>query len=172
MTDAGTPAPRTRVPLVAALLSCALPGLGQLYNGERAKGLAIVCITAGIGYGVAMALVGPSAVRSMFTAVALGVIYLFIWIPAIVDAFQRSRGADTTLLSGQKRWYVILMLLSVGPMAIPLLWQSPRFSRTAKIVWIVAVVLLAVLGILFLLFVGPALERTLQELQQTLLISP
>jgi hypothetical protein len=32
------------------------------------------------------------------------------------------------------RWFVLLMLtpLALGPFALPLLWKSPRFSRTAK----------------------------------------
>jgi len=165
---AGARQPMNRFPLLAAALSFALPGLGQLYNGERAKGLTIVCITAGIAYGAVMAVAGPTAFRSTFTAVTLAIVYLFIWLPATLDAFQRARGTETALLSGRKRWYVILMLLTVGPMAIPLLWQSPRFSRTAKLVWTAAVILLALLGVLFLVVVGPALEQTLQDLQQTL----
>ena len=36
-------------------------------------------------------------------------------------------------------WFVLLMLFFVlGPFGLPLLWKSPRFSRGAKIGWVVA----------------------------------
>ena len=31
-------------------------------------------------------------------------------------------------LAGDRAWYTVLMLLTVGPMALPLLWHSRRFS--------------------------------------------
>ena len=158
----------TRSPGVAAVLSLLLPGLGQLYNQERPKGVALLCMTAGIAYGLVMATVGPAAFRSLVTAVLLAVVYLFVWPPAVVDAYQRAAGKPSTWLSGEKAWYVILMLLTVGPMAVPLLWQSPRFSRGGKIGWTIAVILLALLGIAMLLFIGPAVERSLQNLAPAL----
>jgi hypothetical protein len=161
-----------RSPYVAAALSFVVPGAGQLYNGERAKGLTLLCLVAGIGFGFFMATLGPSAFRSFLTRVILGVVYLFVWVPAAVDAYQRAAEVPTTFLSGERRWYVVLMLLMVGPPAIPLLWQSPRFTRTAKILWTAAIILLAILGIVFLLFIGPAMERTLEELSDTLKRSP
>ena len=145
----------------AALAACAsllIPGLGQLYNGERAKGLAVLCMDIGIGLGIALALWGPPRLRSAFTAILLGFIYLFVWIPAIIDAHQHASGAARPLLSGEKVWYVILMLLTIGPGALPLLWQSRRFSRIAKILWSSMVVLIFLGGILLILYVVPALE--------------
>lgn len=150
-------------PSLAAALSLIVPGLGQLRNGERAKGIAILCITAGIWSGILVATLGPPAFRSWLTVGVLALVYLFVWIPAIVDAYQRAAGIPTTLLSGGKRWYVILMLLTVGPMALPLLWQSPRFSQRAKIVWTIAVILIALVGLVVLVVVGPLIERTLRE---------
>jgi TM2 domain-containing membrane protein YozV len=161
-----------RAPAIAALLSLLLPGLGQLYNRERPKGVALLCMTAGITYGLVMSTVGPAAFRSVVTAVMLAVVSLFVWPPAVADAYQRAAGKPSTLLSGEKVWYVILMLLTVGPMALPLLWQSPRFSQGGKIGWTVAVILLALLGIAVLLFVGPAAERALQDLTPSLQGTP
>ena len=157
-----------RVPLLAALLSLLLPGAGQLYNGERAKGITILCITGGIGYGLCMATLGPGAFRSVFSVCMLVVVYLFVWVPAVIDAYQRAAGQPTALLSGEKAWYVILMLATVGPMAIPLLWQSRTFSHAAKIGWTVAVILLAILAVVFLLFIGPTVERSLHDVMGTL----
>ena len=45
----------------------------------------------------------------------------------------RRRGAKTRLY--HQRWFVLVSLfLVVGPFALPLLWRSPRFSRSQKIV--------------------------------------
>jgi hypothetical protein len=41
--------------------------------------------------------------------------------------------------------YIIVMLLTTGINALPLLWQSANFSRHAKMLWTIAVPLLAVL---------------------------
>ena len=153
----------TRSPWIAAALSLLLPGLGQLYNQERPKGIALLCMTAGIAYGLFMSLLGPSHARSLVTAVLLAIVYLLVWPPAVVDAYRHAAGKSSPLLSGEKAWYVILMLLTVGPMALPLLWQSPRFSRGGKIGWTVAVILIVLLGIAMLLVIGPAVERALQN---------
>lgn len=125
--------------------------------------MAILFVTAGIIYGLVMAAAGPEAFRSIFTVAMLALIYLFIWIPATVDAYQRASGTPTTLLSGERAWYVILMLLTVGPMALPLLWQSPRFSKTAKIIWTIAIVLIALVGILLLVVFGPIIESIFSD---------
>jgi len=37
-------------------------------------------------------------------------------------------------------WVVVLLFVAVGPFGLPLLWKSPSFSRTAKIVLTVAMV--------------------------------
>ena len=38
------------------------------------------------------------------------------------------------------RAYVVAMLLLVGPLALPLLWQSPNFSNGARWIWTMIVV--------------------------------
>ena len=155
-------------PLIALMLSALLPGLGQWYNGERAKGLVVLCIDLGIAGGIVLATVGPTALRSWLTVIMLGLAYVFIWIPSIIDAYQYAGGARKPLLSGERTWYVIFMLLTVGPAAIPLLWQSPRFSQAAKIGWTIGVILIALGGIMFAVVLGPALEQSSQHLLQNL----
>ena len=161
-----------RSPWIAAGLSLLLPGLGQLYNGERPKGIALLCMTLGVAYGLFMSVLGPPAFRSLFTAGLLAIAYLLVWPPAVVDAYRYAAGNPSPLLAGEKTWYVILMLLTVGPMALPLLWQSPRFSRGGKIGWTVAVILIVLLGIAILFVIGPAVERALQHLHPLLQGSP
>lgn len=144
-----------RSPHIAAILSAAVPGLGQWYNAERPKGLALLCMTLGIWFGLATGL------HSWVTVVMLVVVYVFVWIPATVDAYQRAAGHSSSLLSGERRWYTVLMLLAVGPMALPLLWQGARFSRMAKVLWTVVVIVIALAGVFVLTVLGPALERIL-----------
>jgi LCP family protein required for cell wall assembly len=56
---------RARRPLLAALLSCLLPGAGQLYLGRRRRGLAMLAITIGcLAIGVGL-LSEPTAISRM-----------------------------------------------------------------------------------------------------------
>jgi polyisoprenyl-teichoic acid--peptidoglycan teichoic acid transferase len=56
---------RARRPLLAALLSCLLPGAGQLYLGRRRRGLAMLAITVGcLAVGVGL-LREPAAISRM-----------------------------------------------------------------------------------------------------------
>lgn len=144
----------TRSSVIAGVLSL-LPGLGQLYNGERAKGMAMLCMTLGIGISAVL-------FRSPVTLMLMGLIYVAVLIPAVRDAAQVAAGRSATF-TGERPWYVIWMLLMVGPFAFPLLWQSRRFSRPAKLVWTIAVILVAVLGIVAAGAVGPILEDLLKQ---------
>ncbi len=60
------------------------------------------------------------------------------------------------------------MVVVIGAMAVPLVWQSPRLSRTAKIVWSALGILNTLLTILLLVFLGPIIERSLEEFSQIL----
>ena len=153
---------KPRSSLLAAVLSFIVPGLGQLYNGERAKGLTALCITLGTWVGLALATVGPHALHSPLTAGFLGFAYLALWIPSVVDAHRRAAGQSSQLLSGERGWYVIVMLLTVGPTALPLLWQSPRFSRTAKIIWTIGVILIVLLFLVTIFFAGETLQHSFE----------
>jgi hypothetical protein len=92
----------------------------------------------------------------------MGGIYLAVMIPAALDAFQTVSGRPRTF-STDTVPYVIVMLLMVGPFAIPLLWQSVKFSKTAKIFWTVAVILIAFLAIGVTTFVASSLEQILKS---------
>jgi hypothetical protein len=140
-------------PRFAAFYSAVLPGLGQLYLGEKAKGWTLLCMTAGVVVSLIIS-------HTLLNGILMGGIYLAIMIPAATDAFQTASGKPRTF-SGDAVPYVIVMLLMVGPFAIPLLWQSPKFSRRGKILWTLGVVLIALLGILFLTFLGSIFESVL-----------
>ncbi len=148
---------------IAAGLSCLLPGLGQLHNKEIAKGVALLCTAAGLLGGLLWSIIGPETSRSWLSALLLAALIPLVWLPAILDAHQRARGLPATFLSDTRRWYVVMMLLSVGPMAVPLLWQSPGFSRAAKVSWTIVVLSIALAAVALLLAAGPEMERWLKE---------
>ena len=145
-------------PLLAAGLSAVMPGLGQLYNGEDAKAGAILCSTFGIWAGLVWTTVGSDASRSWLSAFALLLFYPFLLLPAVLDAHRRASGIPEISSSRASRWHVVIMLLVIGPLAIPQLWQSQGFSRSAKILWTFSIGLISLIVILAMVAVGPGLE--------------
>jgi len=48
----------------------------------------------------------------------------------------------------QPKWYqktstLVIAVLSIGPFALPFLWFNPRFSRKAKIIWSIVIIILS-----------------------------
>ena len=116
----------------ALLLSLIVPGLSQVYNAERTKGLVIagVCLILGAG---SFWLSGVNR-----GAVLLAVVLL--WISAGVDGYKTAQHSGQPLDWYYRPSYVVTMLLLIGPFALPLLWQSPYFSRWARWGWTALVV--------------------------------
>lgn len=142
-------------PRLALFYSIFFPGLGQVYLGERAKGWTLLCMTAGVWISLIIS-------HTMIACFFMGIIYLAVMIPAVLDVFQMASGQPRTFSSDTPP-YVILMLLLVGPFAIPLLWRSPRFSKRAKILWTLAVILIAFLAIAVTTFVASFLDQLLKS---------
>jgi len=138
-------------PHLALSYSIIVPGLGQLYLGDRAKGWTLLCMDAGV-------IVSLIVSHTVVTCFLMGGIYLAIMIPAALDAFQTALGRPRTF-TGDTVPYVIVMLLMVGPFAIPLLWQSTKFSRAAKIIGTVVVILIALSAIAAVTFLASFLEQ-------------
>jgi hypothetical protein len=170
-------------PRLALLYTLLLPGAGQLYLGERAKGWTLLSIAVG----VAVSLIVSHTATACWL---MGGIYLAVMAPAAWDVFQTASGRSRTFGvpipinfreseigavqfaihdKKVKTWtadtvpYVIVMLLAVGPFAVPLLWQSAKFSKTAKILWTVAIILIALLAIAFMTFSAPFLEQLMRS---------
>ena len=153
----------TPSPLLAAGLSAVMPGLGQLYNREDAKAAAILCSTFGIWAGLVWTTVGPDASRSWLSAVALLLAYPFLLLPAVLDAHRRASGIPEASAFDARRWHVVIMLLVIGPLAIPQLWQSQGFSRSAKILWTFFIGLVSLIVILAMVAIGPGLEHWIEK---------
>lgn len=114
-------------PLSSLMLSMIVPGLGQIFNRETKKGFIILTSCLGLGL-LTYSLSGLNAV-----SIALALILL--WSSAIVDAYKVAKASGQPSDFYLHKPYVVVMLLLVGPLALPLLWQSPYFSRFARWTW-------------------------------------
>ena len=132
--------PARRRPLLALALSVLVPGLGQFYNREVGKGLVIIGSCLGLG----LLIYWQAGLNRITFALAL----LLVWISAIADAYKSAQAFGQPADFYYRKAYVVSLLLLVGPFALPLLWRSPYFSRTARWTWTVIVVGAALLFIL------------------------
>ena len=119
-------------PFIALVLSALLPGLGQIYNHERKKGWVI--LTCSVVLAIATYWLGD------FNAITTALAFLLLWSSAIIDAYKVAKSAGQAAEFYYARAYVVAMLLLVGPLALPLLWQSPNFSNRARWIWTMIVV--------------------------------
>ncbi|MGE0821063.1 MAG: hypothetical protein AB7G75_31550 [Candidatus Binatia bacterium] len=149
----------TKNPLFAAGLSLLVPGVGQIYNQQYEKGLVLVGVGATLGVGAWWA--------TGLNRLSLGMALIFLWMSAVADAYKTAQTFGQPLDWYYRRPYVIAMLVLVGPLALPLLWRSPYFSRAAQWLWSTFVV-----GILLLFLSTPYLlswlGQKIPELQMVL----
>lgn len=138
-------------PLIALLLSAVIPGAGQIYNGEHAKGVVI--------FGCCLVLAAAAYWIGGLNALSAGLALLMIWLSAILDAFKVAQAAGQPVDFYYRKGYVVAMLLLVGPLALPLLWRSPNFSSKARWVWTVIVTGAALLFVATPYLVRPLLPR-------------
>lgn len=120
-------------PIIALILSLILPGLGQAYNREVEKGV----IIAGACLLLAVAFPWLSGLGRVSVALTL----LVIWVSAVLDAYKTAQLSGRPLDWYYRVPYVVTMLLLVGPLALPLLWRSPYFSRLARWIWTAVIAL-------------------------------
>ena len=126
-------------PWVALFLSALLPGLGQIYNRETTKGVVI--------FGSALSLGILGYWFSGFNQIAMLLALLLLWVSAAVDAYKIAQATGRGAEFYYGKTFVVAMLLLVGPLALPLLWQSSNFSPTARWLWTALVVSAALLFI-------------------------
>ena len=124
---------------VALLCSVLLPGLGQIYNRESTKGLVI--------FGCALTLGILGSWFSGFNRLAMLLALVLLWVSAASDAYHMAKNAGQSAEFYYRKTFVVAMLLLLGPLALPLLWQSRNFSRTARWLWTILVISVALLFI-------------------------
>ena len=117
-----------RRPLAALLLSLALPGLGQLYNGElnKALWLFLAFVLVGVPGITLVALVMPSAL--MLAMLCLSVLVtLGIWLGAAFDAWRQARRRQ---IYSRAPWQIsgvyALVFLAAGALLFPALIGGMR----------------------------------------------
>jgi len=151
--------------LNAALLSFFVPGLGQLYIGEYARAAAILIMTVAVWATAAFMLIWGSGIPAV--VLSLGFVYALILVPAVREAWLcAEQEAHSGSLPGDSRSYVLTMLACLGPVALPLLWQNPRFGRPAKVTWTMLVTAVLAGGLWALVRIGPVLQDTIRQLQE------
>jgi len=95
-----------RRPMVAALLSFLMIGMGQLYNGQLRR--AVVVFALGLAPFIAISLIlqfiPPYVGTLLYVSGALCL--LALWIFSVVDAFVSARRIGTITLQRYNRWYV------------------------------------------------------------------
>ncbi len=74
---------------MAALLSLLCPGLGQVYNKQRGKGLLFGAIALALLLGYRSSHLSTAAILVM-----IAFPYLALWVYGIVDAWYGAKGAD------------------------------------------------------------------------------
>jgi hypothetical protein len=147
--------PARRNPLLALALSAIVPGLGQLYNREAGKGLAIIGSCLGLG----LLIYSQPGLNRITFALAL----LLVWISAVAEAYKSAQAFGQPPDFYYRKAYVVSLLLLVGPFALPMLWRSPHFSRTTRWTWTAIVSGAALLFILTPYLTGWALRQLSPE---------
>jgi radical SAM superfamily enzyme YgiQ (UPF0313 family) len=140
----------------AVVLMSLVPGLSLLYLGRWKRSIVLFVIDAGIA--LAFFLSGSYLMKLLAVN-----IYFFTFIAPCIESYQLARYGKNTI-SSDSRWYVIILLLTTGFNALPLLWVSRSFSRKAKIAWTIAVPVLAVLFFGALISYWDTAENLLREL--------
>ncbi|MFA5038330.1 MAG: hypothetical protein WC732_01470 [Candidatus Omnitrophota bacterium] len=136
--------------LLAVLALSFVPGLPHLYLKKYKKAVSLLFISAGIVLTLLLS-------NSYVSGVLMFIIYAVTAIPSGVEAYQLCRYGRQTL-DISSRWYVLLLLWWTGFSAVPLLWQSNRFSRFSKVVLTFLVAVMAVLFFSFLVYYWKFLE--------------
>jgi signal peptidase I len=103
-----------RRPWIAAILSCLMPGLGQVYSGMLPRGL-IWMLLCGISSVAGLLILSHPSAYSWTLGCAMGLAQVAIWIAGAADSYGCALGckADYTL-KDYNRWYVYVLLLLMG----------------------------------------------------------
>lgn len=90
-------------PLIAAILSLAVPGLGQFALGKRPRGIAILALAAVTGYLIFWALITLKIALVLFAGYDTSWLWLLLlafWGWNVFDAFQLARGGASPVWLG------------------------------------------------------------------------
>lgn len=120
-----------RVPVFAALMSAALPGFGQLYNGQvnRAIWFFLIFSLVTVPLVVLVALYLPAAMMMGVLAVSV-VLALAVWLWGIVDAWRVARRSNPYRLQiWQTGGLYTSVFLLCGLLVLPSVWSYVRHNH-------------------------------------------
>lgn len=80
--------PKLKNPVISAILSFVIPGLGQIYNGQIVKGVGFVFIAVFLLFAILI------FVGYVYPISWIYVIYPIFWIYAIYDAYTTAKKID------------------------------------------------------------------------------
>ncbi len=135
--------------MLAATLSAILPGLGQIYLGERSNGLSLLAASLGM-------LLILSYDTSWFTGIFVGVAYLSLVYHAAKDAYHGTKNTESIQ-------YVLGLAIVIGPFCLPLLWQNKQIHTQAKLIWTVVILVLTALLVASMVYLDPIVTRMLDS---------
>ncbi len=117
-----------RKPIVAALMGAALPGFGQLYNGEvnRAIWFYLIFLIIAVPVTMIAALYLPAAFTVGVLAISV-LLTLGVWFWGVIDAWRVARRSNPYLLRGwQTSGVYAMVFLLCGLVVLPLLVSYVR----------------------------------------------
>lgn len=121
MPEGDNPNMKKRKPLVAVLLNFPMPGLGQIYNGELAKGGLFFGISLVLSLLLIMVLKFVPGFEKFslygFFVLLLLVLAFFIYIQ--VDACKTARKKGSIPLAWYNKWYFYILFWIVSVVVIP-----------------------------------------------------
>jgi hypothetical protein len=135
--------------LVPTLLSILLPGLGQLYLGERANGLSLIAASLGMGLVLCF---DPS----WFTGIFIALAYLSLVYHAAKDAYRGTKNTESIE-------YILGLTVVCGPFCLPLLWQNTQIRVRGKIIWTIVILILTGLTIASMVYLDPIVNQILDQ---------
>jgi signal peptidase I len=105
---------RSRIPLIACLLSVAATGLGHIYCGRLVKGL--ILFFASFAFAPVIVAAANSASSNLMLAVIMGSLGLMfgIFVYAVIDSGLLARRLKTYQLKEYNRWYLYVLLVVVA----------------------------------------------------------
>lgn len=103
---------KTRRPIVAAILSSVVPGLGQLYNSQPVKGILFYLAT----FLLIILLSFTGLQFSFFGLMAIILLALFLWLFIVVESFTTGSKVKSSPNRPYNKWfiYLVIILLSFG----------------------------------------------------------
>ncbi|MES2504099.1 MAG: hypothetical protein V4534_04390 [Myxococcota bacterium] len=140
--------------MAAIILSIIFPGLGNLSQGDKPGGLALMSAALGL---ILLCMWDLSWFTTIFVVLAY---FSLIW-HSVRDMQKGTRHTESIQ-------YVLGLSAVVGPFALPLLWQNRSIHTRAKKIWTAVILFITVLLVLGMIYVDPMIERTLQTYQRIL----